>query len=96
MSTRKKILGVDTTKLLRDSRLSENILGQIPDFKIEEAVDACIQLLSQQVKTYILADRSHDPIERNEAINHAHDALKELRVELLEKVQEKLFGFTRR
>lgn len=96
MVIRKKILGVDTVKLLKDSRLSENILGQIPDFKIEEAVDVCIQLLSQQVESYILADRSHDPVERSEAINHAHDALKDLRAELLEKVQEKLFGFTRR
>ena len=93
---KRKILGVDTTKLLRDQRLDEEILTGIPDFKIEEAVDTCMKLLTQHVESHILRDKSHDPVERSQAINNAHESLKELRTELLEKVQEKLFGFTRR
>ena len=96
MKTKRKILGVDTAKLLKDSRLDENILGHIPDFKIEEAVEACINLLAQHAKSHILMDKSKDPVQRSQAIENAHKALHELKLELLDKVQEKMFGFTRR
>jgi hypothetical protein len=92
----KKILGVDTSKLLKDSRLDENILGHIPDFMIEQAVDSCVNQLAQHMKSHILKDRSRDPVEKSEAINSAQLVLKDIRNELLEMIQEKLFGFTRR
>lgn len=93
---KKNILGVDVKKILKEETLIESSLGRIPDFKIEDAVDQCINALSLHVKSYILQDKSKDPYELNVAVNDAKVVLKEIGEEMKEMIKEKLFNFSKR
>lgn len=93
---KKNILGVDVKKILKEETIVESSLGRIPDFKIDDAVDQCINALSLHVKSYILQDKSRDPIELNMAVNDAKIVLKEISEEMKEMIKEKLFGFSQR
>jgi hypothetical protein len=92
---KKQILGVDVMKLSKNHKINESILGRMPDFKIDEAVDLCVDRLAQYVKSYILQDVSKDPVQRNASIVNANLVLDELREELGEIVKEKLFMYSK-
>lgn len=95
MKRKKEILGVDVRKVLRDEPLNEEILKNIPDFMLDGAVDSCINLLEKHLTTHILQNLSRDPLERSRAITEAQEMLKELRVDMKELVQERIFYFSR-
>jgi hypothetical protein len=92
---RKTVLGVNIAKLRGHHSLNEAILGKIPDFKIDEAVDLCTERLGQYIKFYIYQDKSRDPVERNKAIIDAQIVLKELDDEIKELVKNKLFNYSK-
>ena len=92
---KKNVLGVDIHKVLKTQPLSEAALGMIPDFKIDEAVDTCVDRLASHIKSYILQDRSKDPVQRNEAITDAAIVLDEIREEMKEMIKDKLFTYSR-
>ena len=91
---KKEILGVDVRKVLRDEPLNEEILKNIPDFMLDGAVDSCVNLLEKHIISYIMQNRSRDPIERNRAITEAQEMLKELHADIKDLVQERVFYFS--
>lgn len=95
MSMKRNVLGVDVEKVLRDETLVESSLGNIPDFRLEEAVDLMIARLTSHIKLHITQDRSRDPVEKSDAINRAAKVLKEIEDDVLELVKEKLLMYSR-
>lgn len=98
MKKNRTVLGVDLDVLSppEPKPLREGILGTVPDFKVEEAVDLLVERLAQITKAHILQDRSKDPVQRNQAIGEAQVMLKSIKEEVLEVVQNKLLSYSRR
>ena len=75
--------------------INEDFMHGVPEFVLRRACDEFVENVRQQVKRFIISDKSRTQQERYEAILRANDILEELEKEAYDMLETKLFQFVR-
>lgn len=85
---------LDEVLVQKKKKIREDYARGIPDFALSEVAEEAAEGLKRHLRNYILLTSS-DPVKQRQMFTVANHVLKELKLDLKEKMEEKLLQFMR-